>query len=310
MVDRDPEKFLSTLSAALHKRLEGDASIKPQWMFFSTSKSAVSLRLSALDSLAEKFPQACVGANTDLGKRREQDQILFDFFANALASFESFCCASYFVGAVLDPVSFPAGIPVNDTLSDLRQINPTSTLKSYKVFASNSEFTKELQASLFSDKYTKTNKIRNLLLHRLTPGRTILLSTHTDLPHRLDLDLWFSGDLKGIYGGSGIPESKLVFDLPPDCLTIERDWVDKTIDGLAGQLTELAMAVWNRKSEMDRLLKRVEEIQADLHIVARYTTSLRHSVLEAANQSESPDLDQAEVKRCQEFRDKYQIRIR
>jgi hypothetical protein len=40
MLDRDPEKFLSTLSAALHKRLERDAFIKPQWMFFSASKGS------------------------------------------------------------------------------------------------------------------------------------------------------------------------------------------------------------------------------------------------------------------------------
>jgi hypothetical protein len=98
MVERDPEKFLSALIDAFRNRQEADTSLKPQYMFFCASMSAVPVRLTALDSLAEQFPRASMNANTDLSKRREQNQILFDFFSNALASFQSFCCGSYFVG--------------------------------------------------------------------------------------------------------------------------------------------------------------------------------------------------------------------
>jgi hypothetical protein len=84
MVERDPEKFLSALIDAFRNRQEADTSLKPQYMFFCASMSAVPVRLTALDSLAEQFPRASMNANTDLSKRREQNQILFDFFSNAL----------------------------------------------------------------------------------------------------------------------------------------------------------------------------------------------------------------------------------
>ena len=89
MVERDPDKFMLDLVDAFRNRQESDASLKPQYMFFCASMSAVPVRLIALDSLAEQFPRASINANTDLSKRREQNQILFDFFSNALASFEA-----------------------------------------------------------------------------------------------------------------------------------------------------------------------------------------------------------------------------
>jgi hypothetical protein len=236
------DKFMSALGATLHKRQEADTSLKPQYMFFYASMSAVAVRLTALDSLAEKFPKACVGANTDLGKRREQNQILFDFFSNALASFESFCCGSYFVGAALDPVLFHFGTPVHSTLKKLKGIYPKSTLESYMAFAPDSAFTNQLADCLGSDEYRLSDAMRNLLVHRFVPGRSIRLSTHRrNIPDGIDLDLWYKGDVSRIYGGT-FPEPPWEFDLDANCLVRQRDWIDNTIDGLAKQLTELTLA--------------------------------------------------------------------
>jgi hypothetical protein len=57
MVERDPEKFLAALIDAFRNRQEADTSLKPQYMFFCASMSAVPVRLTALDSLAEQFPR-------------------------------------------------------------------------------------------------------------------------------------------------------------------------------------------------------------------------------------------------------------
>jgi hypothetical protein len=71
MVERDSEKFLSSLNEAFRIRQEANASLKAQYMFFFASMSAVSLRLTALDSLAAKFPEASINVATDLSKRQE-----------------------------------------------------------------------------------------------------------------------------------------------------------------------------------------------------------------------------------------------
>lgn len=180
-----------------------------------------------------------MNANTDLSKRREQNQILFDFFSNALASFESFCCGSYFVGAALDPVLFPFGTPLSGTLTKLKRIYPKSTLESYRAFAPTSAFTNHLRDCLDSDEYRLIDAMRNLLVHRVVPGRSIRLGGN--IPHGIDLDQWWEGDVTRIYGGSGFPEPKRVFELDVNCLVRQRDWIENAVDGLSKNLTELTV---------------------------------------------------------------------
>ncbi len=240
MIERDPEKFLSALRDALHKRLDADRFLKPQDLLFAASMSAVPVRLSALDSLAAKFLDASVNSSTDLNKRQEQNQILFDFFSNAVGLFESFYCGSYFVGAMLDPDAFGLGIPFNGILKQLRKIGPRSTLESYTKFADSSEFTKQLQHFLASKECKLIDMMRNLLVHCVVPGRTIPLSTHGDFPHCIDRDQWYEGDMTKIYGGVGLPEPGSTFQLDENCLARQRDWIENAIDGLVGELTALA----------------------------------------------------------------------
>lgn len=242
MVERDPEKFLSDLIDEFRDRQEADPSLKPQYLFFCASMSAVAVRLTALDALAADFPRASKNANTDLSKRREQNQILFDFFSNAWASFESFCCGSYFVGAAVDPVLFRFGTPVRGTFKHLKRICPKETLKSYETSAPTSAFTKQLRGCLDSDEYNLIDALRNLLVHRLVPGSSIRLSNNREIPHGIDLDQWWEGDMTRIYGGCGFPEPKRVFELDANCLLRQRDWIENAIDGLSKKFTELTLA--------------------------------------------------------------------
>jgi hypothetical protein len=62
------------------------------------------------------------------------------------------------------------------------------------------------------------------------------------------------------------------------------------------------------KDELKAYKKQLDALREDLNIVVKYSEQLHHSVLHIAAQSEQSRFG-ADVKRCQEFRDKYQIRI-
>jgi len=188
MTERNPHKFLASLTDAFRKRLDVDPTVKPQFHYFTASMEAVSVRFSALDRLAAEFPIASVNTNEDLGKRQERNQILFDFFSNASAVVESFCCGSYFIGSVLDPANFLLGKPRNNLMTELWKIDPKKTLIAYNSFGPQSAFTKRLQDFLDSNEYKLINSMRNLLVHRMVPGITIRPLARS-AAHAIDLDL-------------------------------------------------------------------------------------------------------------------------
>jgi hypothetical protein len=192
LIERDPYKFLAGLAGAFQNRVNANRSILPQSQYFFASRTAVSTRFSALDRLAAEFPKACVDVNQDLGKHQEQHQLLFDFFSNAWASVESFCCGSYFIGSVLDPGNFPFAIPQSDRLTKLKKITPKATLGSYNTFEPNAVFTRQLQAFLDSNEYKLISDMRMLLEHRLVPGRTISISLNPGKDHTHLID-WTRG---------------------------------------------------------------------------------------------------------------------
>jgi hypothetical protein len=63
------------------------------------------------------------------------------------------------------------------------------------------------------------------------------------------------------------------------------------------------------KDSLKAYKEQLDALREDLKIVVKYSASLRDQVLTVANQSGNPIFIEAEVKRCQEFRDKYQIHI-
>jgi hypothetical protein len=51
------------------------------------------------------------------------------------------------------------------------------------------------------------------------------------------------------------------------------------------------------------------KLRGDLKLLIRHSPQAKNDILATSNQKGNPGYDQAEVKRCQEFLDKYQIRI-
>jgi hypothetical protein len=79
--------------------------------------------------------------------------------------------------------------------------------------------------------------MRNVLLHRFDPGRTV--SLNPSRPHLIDLDLWYDADWTRAQGGT-VPESRLKFSLDPDALIKLRDWIDEQLTSLSSGLCSLA----------------------------------------------------------------------
>jgi hypothetical protein len=80
-----------------------------------------------------------------------------------------------------------------------------------------------------------------------------------------------------------------------------------------GKVAMMPVMIDEEIGEIQDALKAYKEqldaLREGMKIVVRYSNSLRNSVLSVALQSGHPSFDQDEVKRCTQFRDKYQIHI-
>jgi hypothetical protein len=234
MLDRDPDLYLSSLQKAFMLRAEGSQLLLPPYFYFSAAREAVVARIVAIDSLSAQFALLAQEPHRTERKRKE-NQIFFDFFANGSSAFESFCFGSYFIAVAVGRATYDANL-------NLKTIRPGKTWKLFEQFAPADDFTLRLARCLDSQDYKRLDAMRNMLVHRLVPGRNIQASTHTDQPDVIDLAQWFEGDMSRIGDGVGLPQSPLTFSLEPDALFKVRDWIDKELEGLSSALCALASA--------------------------------------------------------------------
>jgi prefoldin subunit 5 len=62
------------------------------------------------------------------------------------------------------------------------------------------------------------------------------------------------------------------------------------------------------RDELRVYKEQLDELRADIKTIVKYTEQLRNAVLNIVKQKGNPRFE-AEIPRCQEFVDKYQIRI-
>jgi hypothetical protein len=234
MIDRDPDAYLRSLYGALNRHCQAVSSLQPAPLAFHAAKSAVSTRMKAIDEHAMKFENLVKDPKrpSELAKRLPiENQVLFDFFANGLSALESFCFASYYVGAVIDSTKFnvnkkPRDIVAKEVSARFNDLDPADG------------FTLALSACLSSSEFQLLTAMRNMLLHTLHPGRSVRV-LNPSAPHEIDLDLWRGGDWSRAQGGT-LPESKLKFLLTSDALIKQRDWIDGQLESLSLALPALA----------------------------------------------------------------------
>jgi hypothetical protein len=63
------------------------------------------------------------------------------------------------------------------------------------------------------------------------------------------------------------------------------------------------------KDELKAYKNQLDVLREDLKLLIRHSPQAQNDILATANQQGNPGYDQAEVKKCREFVDKYRLRI-
>lgn len=116
--------------------------------------------------------------------RYEQERELFNFFTNGLSAIETLGYTLYMICSIDNSNDFKV-----TTKEDLKYIVLTDTVSKLKKFYSVENITKELEKLINYQEYKDWVEVRNVLMHRETPGRIIMASTRKAEKERSDL--WF-----------------------------------------------------------------------------------------------------------------------
>jgi hypothetical protein len=227
---RDPDLFLKPLADAFFNCTANDGpestSVRNAHFFYAAKFASIA-RLIELARIIPKFVKNSQPPQTPK-KTLQENQLLYGFFTNTVSAVESFCFAAYFLGTALEKLEF-------DPEPKLREIDPERTLSCFSVLDSNSPFTQALRRCIRSQEYKTTTAIRNMLSHRITPGRTYRPMVSLQL---WNLDQWHEGDWsRAIPGG---PQEE--FQIETKSLIDLRNWVDKQLELLGEQLQNLAVS--------------------------------------------------------------------
>jgi hypothetical protein len=97
-----------------------------------------------------------------------QDADLFGFFMNGLAALESLYYCLFAMGSRLSPPDFPFA-----TDADFRKVNPTNVAPAFARAYPGDALTIALLRVLATPGFKEWTEVRNVLAHRVAPGRTI-----------------------------------------------------------------------------------------------------------------------------------------
>jgi hypothetical protein len=125
----------------------------------------------------------CHGDAPPHPERYRQDRELFGFFVTGLAAIQCLCYSLFAVSAMLEPSAFPM------TSEDaLKKIEPERTAKSYNKGATfrTDPLADALMALVDDQAYKDWRNARNILAHRINPGRHIYASAGEDPGRCLD----------------------------------------------------------------------------------------------------------------------------
>ena len=136
-----------------------------------------------------------------------QERELFGFFITGQAVIESFGYGLFAIAALIQPIDFPIL-----TDKEQRKINLKNTSEEFEKHFSGDDITIALEKLLREDTYTEWQNIRNILIHRVHPGRLIRLSNHPPDP----------------------PVTWKVMDIEVDASTtsVRRKWLAETLNDL------------------------------------------------------------------------------
>jgi len=98
--------------------------------------------------------------------RHVQERELYNFFVNGLSAIDSVCYAMFAFASMIKPAVFPM-----TTFRDRQNVTPRETRDRYDRHFAGDAMTTLLDSVLDSAEFKKWSSIRNVLAHRITPGR-------------------------------------------------------------------------------------------------------------------------------------------
>ena len=170
-----PKDFDVEPYEAIHLRVSASSKVYPDsWAQYAGAWNAVAYRfLSCADhdrTFTESIQRA--GDAPAQPERYIQERELFGFFVTGLAAIESLCYGLFAIASMLDSQNFPIKTP-----SDMKSITPKKTAKQFKEAFPRESITTALNKIVTAQEFREWKEIRNILAHRVAPGRVIYLST-------------------------------------------------------------------------------------------------------------------------------------
>jgi hypothetical protein len=166
--------------------LQKDA-LPQKWSEFVGAWKSVCIKFIALAQNDEIYTasikRGCGGASSP-EERYSQESALFNFFVVGDSLLESLFYGLYVIASIKKPSAFPM------TLQQIENVNPSTVQEKFNKYYKNEPITKYIQEILISNERKEDKKIRNTLIHRTMPGRTIRLSTNKAIP-----DIWMIGNI-------------------------------------------------------------------------------------------------------------------
>lgn len=178
-----PDDFPFQVYEKIHSAnvIQKDVSPK-KWSEFAGAWNSVAYKFIALAQNDENYTLSVTkygGGAPSSAERYNQEYALFNFFIIGNSILESLFYSLYIMASTQNPKEFPMAS------EQIQNVSPTMLRDKFKKYYKNDPITKYLDELLDSNEYKNLNKIRNTLIHRTMPGRSISLSTHRKIP-----DIW------------------------------------------------------------------------------------------------------------------------
>jgi hypothetical protein len=163
-----PEEFPYVAYEAVHDRLRDLRLTYPiPWREYSGGWNAVASRFTMALASEQRFIVSIrANPNPSHEERQLQEESLFGFFVAGLATIDSFAYATFAIGAMLRPDSFPVERPEN-----LRAIGLESLGRALAGSFPQAELAGRVSALPEDDGLRRWRDIRNILAHRTLPAR-------------------------------------------------------------------------------------------------------------------------------------------
>lgn len=166
-----PADFDEPLRLALQTEIVGkfhQQGVDDVLSYFNQGLSGVLYRFAACAGHDEAYTANvnAHGNSPGFPERFHQECALFDFFVSGQSSLECLCFALHAVGTLIDPAAFPMATEAN-----LRQVTPEKTRERYVAAFAGQQISQSLDQVISSIEFVEWKGTRNLLSHRVHPGR-------------------------------------------------------------------------------------------------------------------------------------------